>query len=392
MKTSKRMDSLQPSSTFIFMSKAQELRRKGMNVIDLSVGEPELPTPQNVKNAGIKAIEEDFTKYTATSGIPELKKLIAEDYRKKTGILFELNEIIVNPGSKYSLFLSALVLFDEGDEVIIPSPFWVTYPEQVRLCGATPVFVSLVEDDGRINFKGEKIIPYINERTKAIILNYPSNPSGSVIDEDGLRKLCELSVQRGFYIIIDECYRGIIFEKEFPEALRLVPHSKDNLVIIGSLSKSFSMTGWRIGYTIASKKIIEKMDVLQGHSTSNPCSISQKAAIEAISNSTDHLKMIKEIYLKRRDMGIKLLKEIRNLKIYPPEGAFYFFPNFSYYIGGKIKNTMELALYLIDSAQVVTVPGESFGAPGFLRISFAVSDENLIEGIKRIKEALVNIE
>ncbi len=193
MNTSKRLESLQPSSTFIFMSKAMELKKKGIDVIDLSVGEPELPTPENVKSVGIKAIEENFTKYTPTAGIVELRNIIAEDYSRKTGVKFEPKEVIVTPGSKFGLFLSALALFDEGDEVIIPSPYWVTYPEQVKLCGAIPVFVPLVEDDGKINFKGEKIIPYINEKTKAVILNYPSNPSGSVIDEEGLKRLCELS-------------------------------------------------------------------------------------------------------------------------------------------------------------------------------------------------------
>ncbi len=391
MKISKRLDSLQPSSTFIFMAKAQELKNKGIDVIDLSVGEPDLPTPENVKDIGIKAIEENFTKYTPTAGILELRDIIAKDYTKKTGVPFEPKEVIVTPGSKFGLFLSALTIFEEGDEVIIPSPYWVTYPEQVKLCGAVPVFVPLIEDNGRINFKGEKIIPHITERTKGIILNYPSNPSGSVIDEEGLKRLCELSMEKGFYIIIDECYREIIFDREFPEALRLCPSSKKNLIIIGSLSKSYSMTGWRIGYTLASKEIIEKMEILQGHSTSNPCSISQKAAIEAIKNSSYHLKKIREIYLRRRDMGIKLLKEIKNLKVHPPEGAFYFYPDFSYYIGGKIKDTSELVLYLIENARVVTVPGDSFGTPGFVRISFAVSDENLLEGINRIKEAIFRI-
>ncbi len=391
MKTSKRLDPLQPSSTFIFMAKAQELKKKGIDVIDLSVGEPDLPTPENVKEIGIKAIEENFTKYTATAGIVELRNIIAEDYTKKTGIPFDAKEVIITPGSKFGLFLSALTLFEEGDEVVIPSPYWVTYPEQVKLCGATPVFVSLIENDGRIDFKGEKIIPYITERTKAIVLNYPSNPSGSVIDEEGLKKLCELSMEKGFYLIIDECYRDIIFDREFPEALRLCPSSKKNLIIIGSLSKSYSMTGWRIGYTLASKEIIEKMEILQGHSTSNSCSISQKAAIEAIKNSSDHLKKIRGIYLRRRDMGIKLLKEIKNVKVHPPEGAFYFYPDFSYYIGGKIKDTTELVLFLIENARVVTVPGDSFGTPGFIRISFAVSDEDLVEGINRIKEAISTI-
>lgn len=391
MRTSKRLESLQPSSTFIFMSKAMDLKKKGIDVIDMSVGEPDLPTPENVKSEGIRAIEENFTRYTPTAGIVELRSLIAEDYSRKTGVKFETKEVIVTPGSKFGLFLSALTLFDEGDEVIIPSPYWVTYPEQVKLCGAISVFVPLVESEGRISFKGEKLIPYINEKTKAIILNYPSNPSGSVIDEEGLKKLCELSVEKGFYIIIDECYREIIFDREFPEALRLFPSSKDNLVIIGSLSKSYSMTGWRVGYTLASKEIIEKMEILQGHSTSNPCSISQKASIEATKNSSEHIKKIREIYLRRRDMGIKLLREIKNLKIYPPEGAFYFYPDLSYYIGGKVKDTTELVLYLIENAGVVTVPGDSFGTPGFIRISFAVSDENLKEGINRIKEALSKI-
>ncbi|MGQ9619158.1 MAG: pyridoxal phosphate-dependent aminotransferase [Candidatus Aminicenantia bacterium] len=391
MKFPKRVGLLQPSSTFVFMSKAQELKKKGLNVIDLSVGEPELPTPENVKETGIKAIKENFTKYTATSGIIELKKVIAEDYSRKTGVKFETQEVIVTPGSKFGLFISALTLFEEGDEVIIPSPYWVTYPEQVRLCGATPVFVSIVEEDRRIEFRGEKLIPFINDKTKAIILNYPSNPSGSIIDEEGLKRLCELSMERNFYIIIDECYRDIIYEREFPEALRLCPEAKKNLLLIGSLSKSYSMTGWRVGYVLASKEIIENMEILQGHSTSNPCSISQKAAVEAISNSSEHLKNVREIYWKKRDMGLKLLAEIKNVKIYPPEGAFYFYPEISYYIGEKLKDSTELALYLIDSVQVVTVPGDSFGTPGFLRISFAVSEETLREGIERIKEALYKI-
>lgn len=391
MKIAKRLYTLQPSSTFIFMAKAQELKNKGIDVIDLSVGEPEVPTPENVKTAGIRAIEENFTKYTPTAGIAELRNLIAQEYSKKTGVTFEPKEVIVNPGSKFGLFLSALTLLDEGDEVIIPSPYWVTYPEQIKLCGGVPVFVPLLEGEGRINFKGEKIIPFINEKTKAVILNYPSNPSGSVIDEEGLKKLCELSVQRGFYIIIDECYRDIIFERDFPEALKLCPSSKNNLIIIGSFSKSYSMTGWRIGYTLASKEIIEKMEILQGHSTSNPCSISQKAAVEAIKNSSHHIEKIRELYLRKRNMGIELLREIKNIKVYPPEGAFYFYPDFSYYIKGKIRDTNDLVLYLIENARVVTVPGDSFGTPGFIRISFAVSDENLVEGIKRIKEAILKI-
>lgn len=392
-KFAKRVNCLEVSSTLAFLNVANEMKAKGIKVIDFGAGEPDFDTPDNIKKAGIDAIEKNFTKYTSVSGIDELKEIIWERYFVEQRVRFSKDEIIVTSGSKFSLFLIALVLFEKGDEVIVPKPFWVTYPELVKFTESVPKYARIIDDNGKSVFNADSFLPLITKKTKAIILNYPSNPTGSIIDEDSLKKLSEQAVKKDFYLIVDDCYRHIIFDnRKFPSIIELYPDARDKIIIIESLSKSYAMTGWRIGFTLASKEIIKEMNKIQSHSTSNPTSISQKAAVEALKGSQDEVEKMRAIYEKRRNLIVSLLKEIKGVKVETPGGAFYAFPSFKYYIdNGKFKNTQEISQYLLEKAHVICIPGESFGESGYMRFSFATSEEDIKTGISKIKQTLESI-
>ncbi len=385
----KRILKINKSSTLAIVEKAKELKSKGVEVIALSVGEPDFSTPEYIKKAGKKAIDEDKTRYTAASGIKELKQALIDRYKKEQGFEYKLNEIIVHPGSKFSIYLTAIVLLNEGERVLIPSPYWVSYPEIVKSAGGIPVFVNYWDKKEGFQYKFDKFLPEIKKGIKLFILTSPSNPTGAVMKADELKKLLEASLEYDFYLFVDECYRRLIFEGlTYPSPLKILPEAKDKVLISGSFSKTYAMTGWRVGFTFANLEIIDYMGRVQSHSTSNPPTISQYAALEAILNEKDEVfKMVIE-YEKRRDLGYELLKEIKGVSIQKPEGAFYLFPNIKEAMKGRYDNSFQFAEYLLSKYHVAVVPGEAFGEEGFIRISYAASENDIREGIKRIKEAL----
>ncbi len=384
----KRIAIISPSLTLSLVKKAKDLKDKGKDVVELSVGEPDFPTPEHIKEEGIKAIRENKTKYTPASGIKELKEAIIEMYKKEQGYEFSESEVVINPGSKFSIFASLLTLVKDGERVLIPTPYWVSYPEMVKIAGGTPVFSSYWDGE-KFSLKYEFFEEEIKKGIKAIILNSPSNPTGAVMNKEELKKLLISSVENNFYILFDECYRKILYtDEEFPSPLKLLPEVKDRILIMGSLSKTYSMTGWRIGYTLGPEKIIKYISMIQSHSTSNPPTISQYAAVKALKEKSDTIDNMIKTYKKRRDLTFNLLKDIPGIKTDLPDGAFYFFPNISSAIEGKFKSSYEFTEFLLKNYYTVIVPGEGFGMPGFARISYATSEENIEKGIERIKKAL----
>ena len=383
-----RVKLLNPSVTLSLSEKAKELKDRGNDVISLSVGEPDFPTPLYIKEAGKRAIDENKTKYTPVAGIPELKNALIDAYEREQGYRFDPKEIIVHPGSKYSIFLAALTLVEPGERVIIPTPYWVSYPEIIRFAGGEPVFVPYW-DKGSFDLRYDLFEEEIKKGVKLIILNVPSNPTGVIMQEKELVKLLEASLKYNFYILLDECYRRMLYDGHtFPSPLKLFPEAKSRLIVSGSFSKSYSMTGWRVGFTFAPAEIVKYMNRLQGHSTSNPPSMAQYAAVTALKEEKEEVNDMVREYQRRRDICLQLLDEIPGVETTKPHGAFYLYPCVEKALKGKYSSTEEFAKALLETRFVSLVPGEAFGTPGFLRISYAASEKNLREGIARMREAL----
>jgi len=395
---SKRALSISPSPTLALDARIKKLRSEGIAVISFGVGEPDFDTPLNIKNAGKKAIDEGFTKYTPSQGTESLRQTICNFYNRKWGTQLKPTNIVVSNGAKHSLFNIAMALFEDGDEVIIPSPYWVSYPEQIILMGAKPIFIKTdLSMDFKIN--ADLLREHITDKTKALILNSPSNPTGMVYDKKELQEILNVVVEKGLYLIADEIYDALVYDGvEYTSVLSFVSDNPDlmkNVIVVNGVSKTYAMTGWRIGYTISNETIAKLIGDMQSQSTSNPCSISQKAAEEALSGSQEAVKIMLEAFQKRRNLISELLSEIEGVRLKKPDGSFYIFPDFSNFVGKafngiKIQNTIKLCEYLLEEAKIGIVPGEAFGAPGYVRFSFATSEENIVEGIKRLKEALKN--
>ncbi|HEY2930684.1 MAG TPA: pyridoxal phosphate-dependent aminotransferase [Acidobacteriota bacterium] len=391
VKLSRRVQNLEISPTTAVMQEANRLKREGIEVIDFGPGEPDFATPDNIKQAGHRAIDQNFTKYTEVAGIPALKQAVAERYRSSWGAEFQPNEIILCAGGKQALFNLALTLFEPGDEVIIPAPYWVTFPEQVRLAGARPVFVDVPEKD-RFILRTEMLEPSLTESTRAVIICSPNNPTGAVIHEAEIRKLVALARSRNLMLISDETYERFCYQGDqaFSTAA-LWNEARENLVVVSAVSKTYSMTGWRLGYALGPKAVISAAANIQSHATSNPVSISQMAAVEALNGDQKSVQRMKEEYRKRRDFAHAELVKISGITCDLPDGAFYFFPNISRFLGPKIPDSVAMARFLLQEARVAVVPGSAFGAEGYFRISYATSMENLAEGIRRIREALSKV-
>ncbi len=392
----KRALSISPSPTLALDARIKKMRSKGIPVISFGVGEPDFDTPENIKEAAKKAIDEGFTKYTPAQGTESLRKAICYFYQKKCGIELKPDNIVVSNGAKHSLFNIAMALFEEGDEVIIPAPYWVSYPEQVILMGAKPVIIKTgLEDKFKIN--PGQLKNAITSKTKAIILNSPSNPTGMIYSKEELQKLLNVIIEKDIYLIADEIYDALVYDNgNYASVLDIAKHDKtllEKIIVVNGVSKTYAMTGWRIGYTISDSRIAKFISDMQSQSTSNPCSISQKAAEEALLGSQESVQFMLKKFAKRRDLISNLLDEIKDVKYIKPQGSFYIFPNFTAYTGKSfngihIQNTLKLCEYLLEEAKIGAVPGEAFGAPGYIRFSFATSEENIIEGIKRLKVAL----
>lgn len=381
MDLSARVKELSPSLTLEVKSKVDQLRENGVKVIDLGIGAPDFYTAENVKNAAHNAIKSNFTKYTAASGIQELKEAIVAKYIHEYDLSYKTSEVIISAGAKQVLFNIALVLFDPGDEVILPSPYWTSFPEPIKLAGAKPVVLETKEEHGFIP-KAAEVARMITKKTKALIINSPANPTGAVIQKDELRKLAELASKRGFYIISDEIYEKFVYEGGHTTPAEF---NKEKVILVNSVSKTYAMTGWRIGFALGPKKLIDAMSRLQSHSTSCPSSISQMAALEALRGDQSYIDEVAKIYRRRRDFIVGELNSIPEIRCAIPHGAFYAFPNISSLLRCEIENSVDFARYLLEEAQVAVVPGEAFGRDGYIRISYATSMENLEEGMQRIK-------
>jgi aspartate aminotransferase len=394
MGIAKRAMAIKPSPTLATAAKAKAMKAQGIDVVDFGVGEPDFDTPENVKQAGIKAIQSGFTKYTPASGTDELKEAVIEKFKKDNGLAYEKSQVLVSCGAKHSLYNIAEALFDPGDEVIIPSPYWVSYPDQVLLNDATPVIVETTEQEG-FKLSARKLEQAITKKTKAIVLNSPSNPTGLAYDRKALEEIAAVAVRRKIYVISDEIYEKLLYDGfEHFSIASLGPAIKDLTIVVNGVSKSHAMTGWRIGYAAGPKDVITAMANIQSQSTSNPASISQKAAVEALRGPQDFIKTMNAEFDRRRKYMVERLNRIPAVSCPMPVGAFYAFPNVSRLYGrsagGKtIRNSSDLANYLLEDARVALVSGDAFGADPYIRLSYATSMESITKGLDRI-EAAVN--
>lgn len=397
MAISQRAKNISPSPTLAITAKAKQLKAEGVDVIGFGAGEPDFDTPQNVKEAAIKAIEAGLTKYTPTSGLLELREAICEKLRKDNKLEYTPAEIIVSSGAKDSLYNTIMVLCDKGDEVIIPTPYWVTYPEQVKLAEGVPVYIKTNESTG-FKITPEMLKAAITPKTKILILNSPSNPTGAVYSPDELKVIADIVVANGLYVISDEIYEKVIYDKNVHVSIASFGEEiKKRTVTINGLSKSHSMTGWRIGFAAAEKEIISAMSKLQGHSTSHPTSFVQKGGVEALRGPQDATEIMRKEFDVRRGVIVDGLNAIPGITCPEPGGAFYVFPNVSglfgkSFNGKKISSSDDLADYLLSEAKVAIVPGSGFGADENVRLSYATSMANIKNGLQRIAEAVSNLE
>ncbi|MBM15126.1 MAG: aspartate aminotransferase [Nitrospina sp.] len=394
MKFSKRIEQVNPSMTLAIDAKAKELKAKGEDVIGFGAGEPDFDTPERIKRAGIRAIEANDTHYTPVGGTNELKDAIITKMKRDNGLVYERNEIIASCGAKHSFYNLAQALWDEGDEVIIPAPYWVSFPEMVVLAGAKPV---IIETYSTNNFKitVDQIKESLTTNTRAILINTPSNPTGFAYEKSELEAITEFALQNNLLLISDEIYEWIIFDGfQHSSIASLGKEAKKNCVVINGVSKCYAMTGWRIGYIAADAEIVKKITKLQGQSTSGPCSISQAASIEALMGPHDDVIAMVREFEKRRNTMVDLLTDIPGVSCNKPNGSFYSFPDFSALYGKKDKNgnaihgSLDFTEYLLTEKKVAIVPGIAFGSDANARMSFATSMEKIEEGVKRIKEAV----
>ena len=390
---SNRASKIKPSPTLAIDAKAKAMKAEGVDIVSFGVGEPDFDTPDNIKEAAIKAIRDGFTKYTPVGGIDPLKDAIIEKFRKDNNLNYMRDEIIVSCGAKHSLYNIAQALFDPGDEILIPSPYWVSYPDQVVLNDAIPVFVKTYETDSFM-VKTKAIESHITKKTKALILNSPSNPTGLTYDKKTLERIAEIVLKHNLYVISDEIYEKLLYDGVLHFSIAsLGSDIKNKTIVVNGLSKAYAMTGWRIGYAAGPKEIIKAMTNIQSQSTSNPTSIAQKASVEALTGSQDFINTMLTEFDMRRKFLISELNSIPGMSCLTPTGAFYAFPNTSKIYGKsidnrKISSSPDLALYLLEKAKVALVHGEAFGDDNYIRLSYATSIDEIKKGVERIREAI----
>ncbi len=396
MKIAERINKITESPTMKVAAKAKQMKSEGADVIDLSVGEPDFPTPKHIKDAGIKAINENKTIYTINSGTVEIRKAIAAKLKKDNNLEYGINEIIVSNGAKQSVYNTVLTICDKDDEVIIPAPYWVSYPEMVNMAEGKNVYINTKLEN---NFKitPAELEAAVTDKTVALILCNPSNPTGSAYTKKELEALAEVVLRHNFYVIADEIYEKLVYNNfEFVSFASLSEEIKKRTIVINGVSKSYSMTGWRIGYTAGPADVINGINKIQSHSTSNACSISQYATVEALTADQSEVEKMRVEFEKRRDFFHKELSAIEGIKCNKPEGAFYLFPDVSGLIGKsfgteKINNSYDFAMFILNEAKIAAVPGSAFGAENCIRFSYATSMNNLVEAVKRIKEVVAKL-
>jgi aspartate aminotransferase len=384
-KIADRISNISVSSTMKVMADADKLKREGIDVVDFSAGEPDFPTPDNIKNAAIDAINKNFSKYTPVGGTAELKQAAINRHKAEYGTDYKLSECIVTVGGKHVLFNYTQALIDPGDEVIIPVPYWVTYKDIVNYAGGKCVFVPTDEKEG-FRLTAAAIESHITQRTKMVIINSPSNPSGAVMENAEFEKLYHITSKKGIFLLTDECYSHFLYDSK-PYSVASIPGARSTVLVAGTASKTYAMTGWRIGYGLAPEPVIAAMNKLQSHSTSNPTSISQKAVVEALSGSQDSVPQMLAEYRKRRDFVIPRLRQIPGIECSMPAGAFYAYPNIRGALNKMgIKTPLEFADKLLKEPglNVAVVPGEAFGTDDHVRMSYATSMKELERGLDRL--------
>ncbi|MCS7170934.1 MAG: pyridoxal phosphate-dependent aminotransferase [Aquificaceae bacterium] len=389
----RRVSHLKPAPTLALTAKVNQLKAKGVDIVGFGAGEPDFDTPDFIKDACERALKDGKTKYAPPAGIPQLREALAEKLLKENGIKYSPSEIVVTAGAKMALFLIMLALLEEGDEVLLPSPYWVTYPEQILLCGARVVEVPLREEEGFV-ISAEMLKDYITPRTKMLILNSPSNPTGAVVSEEEQRKIAELCLENRVFIVSDECYEAFLYDGEkFVSPASFSKEIREITFTVNAFSKTYSMTGWRVGYVACPETYAKVIADLNSQSISNATTFAQYGALEALINpqSKEFVKNMRDAFERRRDLAYHLLREIPSVDVVKPKGAFYIFPNLTYY-SQKLGSDLALAEYLIERGKVAGVPGSAFGAEGYLRLSYCVSEETIREGLKRLMEALEGLE
>ncbi len=386
-----------PSPTLAVNAKAKALKAAGADILNFSVGEPDFDTPAHVREAGKKAIDDGHTRYTAVPGIPELREAVCNRFREDHGWEYTPEQIQVCCGGKHGLYNIFQAILNPGDEVLIPAPYWVSYPPMVQLAGGVPVEVPL-DEDMDFDLNPETLAAHATDRTRAIFLNSPSNPTGAVFSERALRAVADMALERNWLVVSDDIYETITYgDDPLPHILDVEPRMKEQTIVLNGVSKSFAMTGWRIGYSAGPEYIIKAMNKIQSQSTSNPCAPSQYAALAALTGPQDFPGLMKKAFVERRDFFVRDLESIEGVTCVNPRGAFYVFPNFSAYYGRsfagkKIEGSVAMADYFLDEARVASVPGAAFGADDFVRFSFATSMEVIREGMARIRKALAALE
>lgn len=393
MELSKKFLNIEPSPTLLIDSKFKQMKADGLDVVGFGAGEPDFDTPSHIKNAAIDAINKGFTKYTPASGTIELKKAVCAKLLKDNGLNYEPSQIVVSNGAKHSLINAFGAILNPGDEVIIPAPFWVSYPEMVKYNDGVPVIMNTKEENG-FKFSAEELEKAINPKTKALVLNSPSNPTGMVYTEEELRKIADVAVKHNIFVISDEIYEYLIYDgAKHVSIASFNDKIKDLTIIVNGVSKTYAMTGWRIGYTASSEKIAKLMSNVQSHSTSNPNSIAQAAAVAALTGPTDDLKMMISAFDDRRKYMVEAINEIDNVSCLAPQGAFYVMMNIKGLIGKTIKGKLindadDFSEIFLEKELVAVVSGKGFNAPEYVRWSYATSIDNIKEGIKRLKNLL----
>jgi aspartate aminotransferase len=385
-----RISSISVSSTMKVAADADRLRREGVDVVDFGAGEPDFPTPDNIKQAAVRALEQNFTKYTPAAGTMELKQAVVERHAKDFGTSYKPSECVISVGGKHVIFNLMQALIDPGDEVIIPVPYWVTYKDVVNYAGGKCVFVDTDEASG-FTLTAAMIEPWLTSRTKMVLINSPSNPSGAVLDNTEFEKIYRLTNDRGIFLMTDECYCHFLYDSK-PFSIASLPGAKETVLVAGSLSKTYAMTGWRIGFGLIPEPIAGAILKLQSHSTSNPTSIAQKGAVEALRGPQESVQTMLAEYRTRRDFVVQRLRQIPGVTCAEPRGAFYAYPNIGAALGSTgIANTLQFSERLLEKAHVAVVPGEAFGTDKHVRISYATSMHELERGLDRLHRFIADL-
>jgi len=389
---SKKGLDISPSVTLEITAKAKEMRAKGIDVISFGAGEPDFNTPENIRKEAIRAIEEGLTRYTPASGIMELKKAVCDKFKRDNNLEYEPENIVISNGAKHSIFNALMAILNPGDEVIIGVPYWVSYPELVKIAGGNPVYINTVEEN-EFKFTVKDLERVKTNNTKAIILNSPSNPTGSIYSREELEEIAKWAVENKVFVISDEIYEKLVYDDEHVSIASLNDDIKNLTIVINGMSKAYSMTGWRIGFLAANKEIAKVISNIQSHTTSNPCSISQYASVVGLNEDQSAVEEMRKQFKKRRDYMVEVINSIDGLSCRKPKGAFYIMVNIKELKGKvikgvKINSSLDLAKVLLDEGKVAVIPGIGFGDDDYFRLSYATSMENIEEGLRRIKSVI----